>query len=126
MRGNRRIDTKPELRVRSLLHKRGLRFRKDLAIRLPGLRVCPDIVFTRRKVAIFIDGCFWHRCPQHGNRPRANTEYWSRKLAHNVDRDKRVTVALRAEGWTVIRIWEHVPPEEAAALIEAGVRSAQR
>ena len=117
MRGNRRSDTKPERAIRSLLHGRGYRFRKDFVIDAENLRVRADIAFTRQRIAVFVDGCFWHRCADHGNRPRANAEYWSRKLDGNVARDRRVNEALRAEGWTVIRIWEHEAPDEAADAV---------
>src|SRR5574341_918013 len=115
MKGNRRRDTRPETRVRSLLHAQGWRFRKDAPIQLPGLRVRPDIVFTRRRVAVFIDGCFWHACPQHGTIPRANSAYWHAKLARNTDRDHRVNHALAEAGWIVIRAWEHEP---AASVVD--------
>ena len=115
MRGNRRADTRPELRIRSLLHARGYRFRKDYRVRLATLSVAPDIVFTRQRVAVFIDGCFWHSCPQHGNSPRSNVEYWSPKLRRNVERDERVTASLKAAGWAVVRAWEHEPPEQVVA-----------
>lgn len=124
MRGNRRVHTSPERRVRSLLHASGYRFRVDHRIDVPGGSVRPDIVFTRKRVAIFIDGCFWHRCPQHGTSPRANSHYWGPKLDRNVARDRRVDQALRAAGWTVIRIWEHVAAEEAAALVIASLKAA--
>lgn len=107
MKSNRRTDTKPEIALRSALHRLGLRFRKDHRIDVDGLRVRPDIVFTRARVAIFVDGCFWHRCPEHGLMPRANRDYWEPKLARNVERDTRVTAELRDAGWTVIRVWEH-------------------
>jgi DNA mismatch endonuclease (patch repair protein) len=119
MRGNRKVDTGPERQVRSLLHASGYRYRTNHRLDLPGARVRPDIVFTRRRLAVFIDGCFWHRCPEHGTSPRANTHYWGPKLERNVARDQRVDQALRAAGWTVLRIWEHVPPAEAAAQIFA-------
>src|SRR5919197_1597525 len=126
MRGNRRVDTTPERRVRSLLHAVGYRFRKDYRIDVPGARVRPDIVFVRRRVAVFVDGCFWHRCPEHGTSPRANSHYWGPKLAHNVARDQRVDRALQVAGWTVLRIWEHVAPEDAAArIIDALVAATQ-
>jgi DNA mismatch endonuclease (patch repair protein) len=124
MRGNRRAHTSPERRVRSLLHASGYRFRVDYPIQVPNGSVRPDIVFTRKRVAVFIDGCFWHRCPQHGTSPRANSDYWGPKLDRNVARDRRVDQALRAAGWTVIRIWEHVGAEEAAALIIASLAAA--
>jgi DNA mismatch endonuclease (patch repair protein) len=117
MRGNRRRDTRPELKIRSLLHRTGFRFFADRRIQAGGRTVRPDIVFPRRKVAVFIDGCFWHGCPEHGRIPRVNSEYWSWKLEQNLERDARVTAALRTEGWHVIRIWEHTPPRQAAAEI---------
>jgi DNA mismatch endonuclease (patch repair protein) len=121
MRGNRRVGTTPEKRVRSLLHTRGYRFRKDHRLEIPGARVRPDIVFTRQRVAVFVDGCFWHRCPEHGTAPRANTAYWSAKLERNVARDERVDRALLAAGWTVLRLWEHLEPEEAVMRIVAAL-----
>jgi len=118
MRGNRRSDTKLEVRVRSELHRRGLRFRKQLLITAGDVRVRADVAFPRQGLAVFLDGCFWHRCPEHGNSPRANSGYWSTKLDHNVERDRRVIVALDATGWTVLRIWEHVPASIAADQVQ--------
>lgn len=103
MRANPRRDTKPEIALRSLLHRRGLRFRKDLPIRLPERTVRPDIVFTRQHLAVFVDGCFWHCCPIHGTRPKANTGYWRPKLERNVERDRIVNEQLRSAGWAVLR-----------------------
>ena len=118
MRSNRRVDTKPEVALRSSLHRGGLRFRKDYPIRLPdGRTVRPDIVFTRRKVAVFVDGCFWHSCPQHGTSPKSNQDYWIPKLLQNVERDYLTNERLRASGWRVIRVWEHEPTIEARATI---------
>jgi DNA mismatch endonuclease, patch repair protein len=122
MRGNRRAGTAPELRVRSLLHARGYRFRKDHPIEVPGARVRPDIVFTRQQLAVFIDGCFWHRCPEHGTSPRANTQYWAAKLDRNVARDQRVDRALQEHGWTVLRLWEHLAPNEAVMHIVSALK----
>ena len=117
MRANRRADTKPEVALRSALHRRGLRFRKDYAIRLTGRRtVYPDVAFTRKRVVIFVDGCFWHSCPEHGTVPKSNQEYWIPKLRQNVERDQEVTEALSDSGWTVLRVWEHTPIEEAVTL----------
>lgn len=121
MKGNKGADTAQELQVRAHLHRVGYRFRKNLTVEAGDLRVRPDIVFPRRRVAAFLDGCFWHRCPAHGTQPRSNIEYWSAKLDGNVRRDRLVDEGLRAEGWTVIRIWEHVSPEEAAGRIGAAV-----
>ena len=114
MRSNRRSDTKPEVLLRSSLHKGGLRFRKDYPIRLTGGRsVHADIAFTRSKTAVFLDGCFWHVCPEHGTIPKSNKEYWVPKLQQNVDRDRTIDREMRADGWRVLRFWEHVDPEEA-------------
>lgn len=125
MRGNRRRDTRPERALRSALHARGLRFRKDLPIRAGGRLVRPDIIFTRAKLTIFVDGCYWHACPEHGTEPRRNSAYWSRKLKGNVDRDRAVNTALCSAGWLVMRVWEHEDPEDAASRIVATLRSAR-
>jgi DNA mismatch endonuclease Vsr len=114
MRRNLRSGTRPEVLVRSELHRRGLRFRKDLPLRLPDRVVRPDIVFTRARLAVFIDGCFWHACPIHGNQPRTNIDYWGPKLAGNVARDRAVDAALVAAGWQVLRVWEHEDPVASA------------
>lgn len=117
MKGNRRANTRPELAVRSELHGRGLRFRKDVVLRTPDVRTTVDIVFPRQRLAVFIDGCFWHQCPEHSHVPRTNPGYWERKLARTVERDARVTEQLQHAGWDVLRIWEHVPAELAADRI---------
>ncbi|MEA2361294.1 MAG: mismatch endonuclease, patch repair protein [Thermoleophilaceae bacterium] len=121
----RRRDTALERRVRSLLHARGLRFRVDLPIRLHGMRpIRPDVVFTRQRVAVFLDGCFWHGCPQHGQRPGVSNEhYWSPKIAGNRERDARHSAALEAAGWRVLRYWEHEPAEDVAATIASAVKA---
>lgn len=121
MRAIRRVNTKPELALRSALHRLGYRFRKDLRLDLEGARVRPDIAFTARRVAVFVDGCFWHCCPQHGTRPANNTWYWGPKLARNVERDRTADAALEAAGWQVVRIWEHVPLDAAIAAVVAAV-----
>ena len=126
MKGNRRANTRPEVAVRSLLHQRGLRFRKDVAIRAEALRTTADIVFPQHRLAVFIDGCFWHQCPDHSHVPRANPGYWERKLARNVERDAEVTQALTAAGWTVVRIWEHEPAAKAADRIAETVAATSR
>jgi len=115
--GNRRVDTKPEVAVRSELHRRGLRFRKDTSIRVGRLLVHPDVVFTRSRIAVFVDGCFWHGCPLHGTTPTSNVAYWVPKLAANKKRDRRVNEELTAHGWLVIRCWEHDAPEQVADRI---------
>ena len=115
MRSNRRTDTTPERILRAELHRRGLRFRKDLPIALPvKARIRADIVFPRTKVAVFVDGCFWHQCPVHGTMPKSNVAYWEPKLRANVARDRRVNEVLSEHGWTVVRLWEHEDPTEAA------------
>jgi DNA mismatch endonuclease, patch repair protein len=120
MRANRRRDTGPELVLRRELHSRGLRFRVDHAP-VPGLRCRADITFTRARVAVFVDGCFWHSCPEHGNLPSANHEWWRMKLAENVDRDRRNDRAFAAAGWEVIRVWEHEPAGAAADRVQRKV-----
>lgn len=115
MKGNRRTDTRPEVALRSELHRRGLRFRKDYFLKIEGARgVRADIVFPKRRLVVFVDGCFWHCCPEHGHAPRRNVDYWGPKLARNRKRDLLVTKSLMREGWTVMRIWEHVAPSDAA------------
>lgn len=117
MKANRRTDTKPELALRAALHALGYRYRKDFRLDLPLRRVRPDVAFTRRKVAVFIDGCFWHACPEHGSRPKSNEWYWSPKLAKNIERDRAADEALVQAGWTVVRLWEHTPLADAVAVV---------
>jgi DNA mismatch endonuclease (patch repair protein) len=116
-KANRRTGTKPEMALRSALHRRGLRFRKDFLIRCGALRARPDVVFTRSHVAVFVDGCFWHGCSDHQVMPRSNREYWIPKLASNVERDRLVDATLTAHGWRVLRVWEHEMPTVAADRI---------
>lgn len=124
MKANRRCDTGPEVRLRSLLYSHGHRFRKDYRLDLDRLRVRIDVAFPGAKVAAFVDGCFWHRCPQHGSDPRRNGDFWRRKLDANVERDHRVDAALAAAGWTVVRVWEHEPPQAAADRVIVTLRRA--
>ena len=119
---NRRIDTEPERLLRSALHRRGLRFRKDPLIRAGAVKVHPEVVFAGARFFVFVDGCFWHGCPEHLHTPKRNRDYWVPKLAANAARDRRVDAALGADGWLVLRVWEHEPTEDAAAHIEAIVR----
>ncbi|NVC25129.1 very short patch repair endonuclease [Kocuria salina] len=121
MQAIRRRDTGPERALRSALHAAGYRYRCDLRIDLSGARVRPDIVFTRRKVAVFVDGCFWHSCPEHGRQPAVNSGYWSPKLQGNRDRDRRNTQALEQAGWVVVRVWEHEPVAEAMGAVTAAL-----
>jgi DNA mismatch endonuclease, patch repair protein len=116
-----RRDTKPELALRSELHRRGLRFRVDRAP-VPGLRSRADIVFGPARVAVYVDGCFWHSCPEHGTRPKANADWWERKLDRNQERDRETDRVLREHGWEVVRVWEHEDPVKAADRVEAALR----
>jgi DNA mismatch endonuclease (patch repair protein) len=122
MRGNRSRDTGPELRLRSLLHIRGYRFRVNYPVEAGGVRVRPDLVFPRKRVAIFVDGCFWHSCAEHGNAPRVNTRYWGPKLERVVQRDRRTGETLAMAGWAVLRVWEHTPTRDAADMITEALR----
>ena len=115
-----RRDTKPELRVRRAVHRRGLRYRVDRSP-VPGVRSRADLVFGPTKVAVYVDGCYWHGCPIHATTPKSNREWWETKLAANVARDKRATEALVAAGWMVLRFWEHEDPEQVADVIEMAV-----
>ncbi|MEU7612324.1 very short patch repair endonuclease [Micromonospora sp. NPDC049204] len=118
MKANRSQDTKPELALRRALFAQGLRYRVGLRLTVPGRSVRPDIVFPRHRLAIFVDGCFWHGCVQHGRMPSDPSGYWQEKLARNKSRDIAVNQALRAAGWTVFRFWEHVAPSEAVVSIK--------
>ena len=120
MKSNGWRDTTPEVAVRSILHRRGHRFRKTATIKLGGRRwTQPDAVFTRARVVLFVDGCFWHACPEHGRVPKANAGYWGPKLARNVARDRDTDERLDALGWFVVRAWEHEDPEAVADRVEA-------
>lgn len=122
MRTQARRNTKPELALRRELHRRGLRYRVDTKIE--GLkRKRPDIVFTRRRVAVFVDGCFWHRCPEHGTLPKNNAEWWAAKLEANVSRDRGADQTLADMGWAVVRVWEHEQVTAAADRVSATLRS---
>jgi DNA mismatch endonuclease (patch repair protein) len=121
MRNQVRRDTVPELNLRRRLHGLGLRYRVDFAP-VPGLRRRADIVFTRHKVAVFVDGCFWHGCPVHGTQPQSNAEWWASKLARNVARDAETNKAFVDAGWTVVRVWEHEDPEEATERVLGALR----
>jgi len=114
-------DTAPEIAIRRALHAMGLRYRVN-ALVVPGLRRRGDIVFSRRKVAVFVDGCFWHRCPIHATDPKANAEWWAEKLDRNVTRDRETDAQLASEGWRVIRVWEHEDPLASAERIACLVK----
>src|SRR4051812_27525332 len=115
MRSNRGRDTSPELAVRRLVHAQGLRYRVN-ARPEPNLRRTADMVFRRARVAVFIDGCFWHGCPEHHTVAKSNATYWAEKVTANRARDLETTAALTAAGWLVLRVWEHEEPKAAARL----------
>lgn len=122
MRANRGRDTGPELAVRRALHARGLRYRVDHPLPFDRRRRA-DIAFTGAKVAVYIDGCFWHGCPEHGTTPRTNTAFWRAKIDRNRARDRDTTERLEATGWIVLRFWEHTPTP---AVVEAVVGAVAR
>ena len=117
MLGNRQRDTRPEHEIRKRLHAAGMRYR--VAARpIPTLRRTADVLFSRQKVAAFIDGCYWHGCPQHYKAAKSNAEFWSSKIERNCERDRATTGALRDAGCIVLRFWEHEDPAAAATSIE--------
>jgi len=121
MRTQRRRDTLPERELRSELWARGMRYRVDFKV--SGRRRRVDVAFPRSRVAVFIDGCFWHRCPEHGTLPKANRAWWIDKLKANVRRDRDTDAELARAGWLAIRVWEHEEPSAAADKVEASVRA---
>lgn len=127
MISNRRRDTRPEIAVRRLLHARGLRFRVDYPVRTAGRTIRVDIAFPRAKVAILIDGCFWHGCAEHGTMPKHNRDYWEPKLARNRERDLQQVQLLSEEGWRALRFWTHEQPDAICDQVQAsfGTRRAK-
>ncbi|WP_227466580.1 very short patch repair endonuclease [Nocardioides dongkuii] len=123
MQANRGRDTQPEMAVRRAAHAAGLRFRVDYRP-IPNLNRRADLVFTRAKVAVFVDGCFWHGCPTHHTVAKANAGFWAQKVTRNRERDAETSRLLRDVGWTVIRAWEHEPTDDVVARILASVRRA--
>ncbi|MBT2389621.1 very short patch repair endonuclease [Streptomyces sp. ISL-1] len=118
-------DTTQELAVRRLLHGAGLRYRLHVAV--PGMpRRNVDIAFRKLRIAVFLDGCFWHGCPDHATSPRANAEWWRSKLDRNMARDRETTDRLLSEDWSVLRFWEHESAEDVARRITAAVASKRR
>ena len=126
MLANRRKDTSPELAVRRRIHAAGLRYRVDFPADAADRRRRADIVFTRAKVVVFIDGCFWHGCPQHFIAPKSNADYWGPKIARNMERDRTSTARLSDAGWRVLRFWEHEDPDDVATRIIEAVRPRKR
>lgn len=124
MEGQARRDTTPELRLRRVLHRRGLRYLVDAPLPMIRRRRA-DLLFRGPKVAVFVDGCFWHGCPEHANEPRNNREWWMQKLEANRNRDRDTDARLRGAGWTGVRVWEHEvrgDVETAADRVESVVR----
>ena len=121
MVANRSRDTKPERAVRSILHQAGLRYRVSFRPE-SAIRRTADIVFTRHHIAVFIDGCYWHGCPEHFVMPKSNVEYWKRKIRANRDRDIETTILLTEAGWIVLRFWEHDAPVDVARSIQSALR----
>jgi len=116
-------DTTPEMLLRRRLHSLGLRYRVHRQP-LPGVRRTADIVFTKARVAVFVDGCFWHGCPEHATSPKTNADWWAAKLSRNVQRDAETDDLLANAGWTVVRVWEHEDPEAAAARVQEALVAA--
>ena len=121
MLSNRSSNTGPELVLRRLLHARGLRYRVSTRP-IKSIRRTADIVFGPAKVAVFVDGCFWHRCPDHATDPKTNSDYWKPKLERNVERDRETDSLLQDAGWLSVRVWEHEDPESAARRVADVVR----
>ena len=122
MQANRGRDTGPELAVRSILHARGLRFRVNQPLPFDRRRRA-DLTFSRARLFVFVDGCFWHGCPEHGTAPKSNSAWWAAKLARNVLRDRETDEFLEERGWAVVRVWEHDDLAEAVARIVHAVTS---
>ena len=116
MKAAKARDTAPEKALRSELYKKGLRYRVD-ARPVKELNRRADIVFRSAKVAVFVDGCFWHGCPKHGTQAKANAEFWRNKIKQNQTRDAETNQLLKKAGWKVIRVWEHENPEKASKKI---------
>jgi DNA mismatch endonuclease (patch repair protein) len=120
MQGNKSRDTKPEIAVRSAVHALGMRYRVS-ARPLRHLRRTADLVFRNARVAVFVDGCFWHGCPEHHAPPKTNAGYWATKIQGNKSRDEDTTEQLRMKGWTVLRFWSHEEPLSVATQIAEAV-----
>lgn len=117
LRGTRQKNTSAEMLLRRELHRRGLRYRVGYTVSSKPRRVA-DVVFTRQRLAVFVDGCFWHGCPLHGTWPKSNAKFWRDKIETNRRRDCDTNRRLSEAGWAVVRIWEHEPPREAADRVE--------
>src|SRR2546430_59160 len=124
-RGNRSRDTNPEVTIRRILHAAGLRYRVGTRPD-PNYRGTADLVFRKARVAVFIDGCYWHGCPEHYKPPTAHSDYWAAKIERNLARDRAMDAHLQKVGWLSLRLWEHLPPHQAASLIRTKVQRRQR
>ncbi len=122
MQSNKGRDTKPELALRRAVHALGLRYRVS-ARPLPKVRRTADMVFTKAKVAVFLDGCFWHGCPEHHTKAATNSDYWAEKVRRNRERDAETDRLFAEAGWTVIRFWEHEDPFKSAQRVADCVRT---
>jgi DNA mismatch endonuclease, patch repair protein len=117
MKSTRQRDTICEVTLRSAIHRTGLRFR--IQWQIPGTRRRADVAFPSKKVVVFVDGCFWHMCPQHATWPKANEQWWRDKLMRNVERDRDTDALLESRGWLVLRFWEHDDMLQAAKKVAA-------
>ncbi len=124
MRRQRQRDTVPEVVLRSALHRSGLRFRVDYP--LPGFRRRADLAFPTERVAVLVDGCFWHGCPEHGTAPKANADWWRDKIAANVARDRDTVARLEEAGWLAIRVWEHEAVSDSLERVASAVEARRR
>jgi DNA mismatch endonuclease (patch repair protein) len=123
MQSNKGRDTGPELAIRRRVHAAGLRYRVSVRP-IPDFRRTADLVFSRAKVAVFVDGCFWHGCPEHHTFARSNAAYWAEKVRRNRERDRETDARLKEANWHVIRIWEHEDPDESALEVIGAVKAA--
>jgi DNA mismatch endonuclease (patch repair protein) len=122
MSRQRTRDTAAEVALRRILHRRGFRYRVNQPLTgLPRRRA--DLTFSSKKLVVFVDGCFWHGCTQHKSMPKRNDVWWAEKLRRNAERDKETDAFLRSQGWTVLRIWEHEDPDEAADRVENALQA---
>lgn len=122
MQAQKTKDTDPEIRLRSAMHRRGLRYRLHRAL-LDGTRRTVDVAFPTEQLAVDVHGCFWHGCPKHFVPPKANAEFWARKIEANRQRDSRTSGMLADIGWEYIVVWEHEDMESAAGRVENAVRA---
>ena len=116
MQATRQRDTPREIELRRLLHRQGYRYRVDRSP-IAGIRSRADLVFTKARVAVFVDGCFWHGCPKHGTWPKTNASWWRSKIKSNINRDIRTNRSLTQAGWRVVRVWAHEQPSNAASRV---------